>query len=53
MWALAIIELDSLADTCFRFRPGLPSMQVDTLVFQRSPEPFYEDVVEEPSLAIH
>lgn len=53
MWALAVVELDPLADTCFRFRPGLPGMQVDTLVFQRSPEPFNEDVVEEPPLAIH
>ncbi|WP_370571113.1 hypothetical protein, partial [Phaeobacter sp. SYSU ZJ3003] len=32
MWALAVLELDPLSDTCFRFRPGLPGMQVDTLV---------------------
>ena len=28
-------------------------MQVDALVFQAPPEPFHEDVVEEPALAIH
>ena len=28
-------------------------MQIDALIFQALPEPFHEDVVEEPALAIH
>lgn len=36
----------------YRLRPCLPGLQVDTLVFQRSSQPFDEDVVQESAFPI-
>lgn len=47
------IDSDPRANAGLRFRSSLPSVQVDALVFQASPQPFHEDVVEEPAFAIH
>ena len=48
-----VVELDPLANS----GPGLcspaPCMQVDAFVFEGTPQPFHEDVVEEAALAIH
>ena len=53
VWAFVIVELDPLGDASPGFGAGFPSMQIDAFVFQRSPKPFHEDVVKEPSFSIH
>ncbi|MBG6204685.1 hypothetical protein IWQ48_005854 [Labrenzia sp. EL_13] len=52
MRALPVIETHSLSDTDPGLRSGFPGVQVDPLVFERTPQPLDEDIVEEPSLAI-
>lgn len=53
MRAFSVIELDPSAGTCLGFRSGLSSMLVDTFVYQRPPQAFDKDIVEEPAFAIH
>ena len=53
MRALLVVELHPLSDASLRFWSGFPGMQIDAFVFQGPPQPLDEDVVEEPSLAIH
>ena len=53
MRPLSVVELDPLTDAGLRLWSGFPGIQDDALVFQAPPEPFHEDVVEEPALAIH
>ena len=47
MGALAVVELDPLADTGFRLRSGFPGVQVDAFVFQAPPEQLNKYIVKE------
>ena len=44
--AAVIVELHPFPDSSAGLRPGLPSLQVDALVFQRAPQTLDEDVVQ-------
>ena len=45
MWPARVVELDVAADAGFGLTDRLVGVEVDLLVFDRSPEPFDEDVV--------
>ena len=53
MWPLGRVEADPLADDA----PGLEAvgelMQIDGLVFERTPQPLDKDVVQAPAPAVH
>ena len=51
--ASMIVEGDPRADPLACFSPAREGMQVDALVFERTPEPLDEDVVEEPTASVH
>ena len=51
--AAVIVELHPVADTRAGLRPGLPSVEMDALIFQGSPQALNEDVVQIAALAIH
>ena len=53
MWTFVIVELHPFFDPGFGLYPGFPGMEINALVFQRPPQAFDEDVVEEPTLAVH
>ena len=44
-----IVEAHPVTDPLTGFAPAPEGMQVDALVLQRAPQPFDEDVVEEPA----
>ena len=48
-----IVDVEPGPKTRAGLGPGLPGVQVDAIIPQRSPEPFDEDAVEEASLAVH
>ena len=48
-----IVEDHPVADPLTGLPPAREGMQVDALVLQRAPQPFDEDVVEEPAASIH
>lgn len=50
---LVVVEGDPSANAGLGLRTGLPSVEVDALILQGPPEPFDEDVVESPALAVH
>lgn len=48
---LVVVEGDPPANPGLRLRAGLPSVQIDALILQGSPEAFDEDIVETPARA--
>lgn len=46
VWAMVVVEGDPAADSGFGLRSDFPGVQVDAFIFQGSPEPLDEDVVE-------
>lgn len=48
-----IVELDPRSNARLGLCTARPSMQIDALVFQRPPQAFDKDIVEEPTLAVH
>jgi len=53
MRAFGVVICHSMADLGAGICAGLKRPQIDAFVFQASPKPFHEDVVEEPALAVH
>ena len=51
MRAAVIVELHPVADTGACVRSGLAGVQIDAFVFQGSPQPLNEDVVQKTTLA--
>ena len=50
MWPLLIVEFDPLADPGACLASTDPRIQIDAFVFERTPQPFHKDVVEEEAL---
>jgi len=50
---LVVVEGDPASDTGLGLRSSLPGVQVDTLILQRPPEAFDEDVVQVSGFAVH
>ena len=48
-----IVEAHPVTDPLSGLEPAREGMQVDALIFQRAPQPFDEDVVEEPAAPVH
>ncbi len=53
MGPLGIIEVDPLADNPFGFEAVRQFVQVDSLVFERTPQSFDKDVIHAPAPPIH
>lgn len=53
MRAPMIVEAHPVTDPLTGFAPAPEGMQVDALILQRAPQPFDEDVVEEPAPPVH
>src|SRR5271154_452035 len=53
MWSLGFVVADPPADPCSCLTAGLEGIEVDTFVFQRSPQPLDEDVVHPAATTIH
>ena len=53
MRALLIVEFDPPTDPGPCLTSTAPRIQIDAFVFERAPQPFHEDVVEEAAFAIH
>src|SRR5947207_1091221 len=53
VWAFAIVECDPRADTATGLRNRTIRFDEHFFVLQAAPQPFNEDVVEEPALAVH
>jgi len=53
MSSVVVVPVEPVCQILGKRGPGFVSLQVDSLVFQGAPEPFDEDVVFEPPLAVH
>lgn len=53
MWASSVVKSQISANADAGLRHGLVGVEVDLLIFDRSPEPLDEDVVAPGALAIH
>ena len=53
MWTLGIVKLEITSDLVPGLANRLIGMQVDVLVFERTPQPLDEDIVGPAALAIH
>ena len=53
MRSFRIVEGQVLFDSCPNFLNNFVLVQIDVFVFQRTPEPFYERVVQCPASPIH
>lgn len=53
MWASAIVNGQISANADVGFGHGLVGVEVDLLVFDRTPKAFHEDIVPPGALAIH
>ena len=53
MWASGVVEVQISADASACLGHSLVGMEVDFLVFDRTPEPLDEDIVSPRTLAIH
>ena len=48
-----IVEAHPVTGPLTGFAPAREGMQIDALLLQRAPQPFDEDVVEEPAAPVH
>lgn len=48
-----VVELDPLSQTLANLAAGLVGVQIDALVFDRTPQPLDHDVVPPTTLAVH
>lgn len=53
MRPLNVVEADPMFDNAFGVEPGLQFMQIHGLLFEGSPQPFDEDVVEITATLLH
>ena len=53
MWAFVAIEFEVINQSFMTIGSGVVTLQINVFVFQRSPEPFDEDVVEGSATTIH
>ena len=53
MWPLSVVKSDPAVDDAFGLEAVLQFVQVDSLLLERSPEPFDEDVVEVSPPPVH
>ena len=53
MRAVVVVEGDPVRDARLGLRSGFSGVQVDAFIFQRSPEPFDEHVVDAAPFAVH
>ena len=53
MSPLGIEERHVPSDQCTRLRDAVVGLQVDLLILQTAPQPFDEDIVDPPALAVH
>ncbi len=51
--AARVVKPDPVLDHAFGLEPALQFMQIDGLLFERSPQPFDEDIVEITTPSIH
>lgn len=53
MGSIGVVVADPTSDPSFCLTAGLEGIEVDALIFQRSPQPLNEDVVHPAALTIH